>query len=172
MTKAAVLKATRLTHSYFGVFITPALLFFAFTGLLQTFGLHEAERDGDYKPAQWIVTLANIHKHQLAEVQHKAGPPPAAKAEPKPVAKPKHDDDDDDDADSPKAAAAKAPGTPAPERKHHSLPMKIFFAITCVGLFTSTATGLYMTYNYLSNKKLVTATLIAGTIIPLLLLLV
>ncbi len=36
-----LLKYTRLVHLYLGVFITPALLFFAFTGALQTFSLHE-----------------------------------------------------------------------------------------------------------------------------------
>jgi hypothetical protein len=168
MTKAAVLKAARLTHMYFGVFITPAILFFAFTGVLQTFGLHEREPGEKYKPAQWIVTLAQIHKHQTAELPKRkpavaatpAAPPAEAHAvapepAPRPASKAKKGDDDDDDKADFKTA-----------------PMKIFFAIVCLGLFVSTATGLYMSYNFLRNKALVTATLLAGIVIPPLLLLV
>jgi hypothetical protein len=51
------LKYTRLTHLYIGVFISPALLFFAFTGALQTFSLHETTRGSSYKPPAWAVTL-------------------------------------------------------------------------------------------------------------------
>ncbi len=62
------LKYTRLTHLYIGVFITPALLFFAFTGALQTFSLHETTRGSSYKPPAWAVLLAQIHKKQTPVV--------------------------------------------------------------------------------------------------------
>ena len=48
--------------------------------------------------------------------------------------------------------------------------MKIFFLIVAVGLFTSTLTGIYMSYKFMRNRILVTALLIAGIIIPLVLL--
>jgi hypothetical protein len=48
--------------------------------------------------------------------------------------------------------------------------MKIFFLVVAIGLFTSTLTGLYMSYKFMRNKLLVTALLLAGIIIPLLLL--
>ena len=48
--------------------------------------------------------------------------------------------------------------------------MKIFFLLVSIGLFTSTLTGLYMSYKFIRNKLLVTALLIAGVLIPLLLL--
>ncbi len=48
--------------------------------------------------------------------------------------------------------------------------MKIFFLLVAIGLFTSTLTGIYMSYKFIRNKLVVTALLIAGTIIPLLLL--
>ncbi len=44
------LRYTRLVHLYIGVFIAPALLFFALTGALQTFSLHETTRGSSYKP--------------------------------------------------------------------------------------------------------------------------
>ena len=63
-----VLKYLRLTHLFIGVFIAPALLFFAFTGALQTFSLHETTRGSSYKPPAWAVMLAQIHKKQTPVV--------------------------------------------------------------------------------------------------------
>jgi hypothetical protein len=39
-----------------------------------------------------------------------------------------------------------------------------------VGLLTSTVTGIYMSYKYERSRVAVTATLIAGVVVPLLLL--
>jgi hypothetical protein len=44
ITKAFVLKATRLVHRYSGIFFAPTILFFAITGGLRMFGLHETSR--------------------------------------------------------------------------------------------------------------------------------
>src|SRR5260370_726866 len=59
-----VLKYLRLIHLYTGIFIAPALLFFAFTGALQIFSLHETTRGSSYKPPAWAVMLGQIHKKQ------------------------------------------------------------------------------------------------------------
>jgi len=45
-----VVKLLRMLHLYLGVFAAPALLFFAFTGGLQTFSLHETTRGSSYTP--------------------------------------------------------------------------------------------------------------------------
>jgi hypothetical protein len=146
------LKYIRLIHLYLGVFIAPALVFFAFTGALQTFSLHETTRGSSYKPPAWIVTLGQLHKKQTTVIPVRRVPPPE-KAD-APADKPQH--------------GSAAPTPPAPVTpKPHSLPLKIFFLIVSVGLFTSTITGLYMSYKYLRNRHLVTAVLIAGTIIPI-----
>jgi len=150
-----VLKVVRQIHLYIGIFISPALLFFAITGTLQTFSLHETTRGSDYKPPTWIVTLAQLHKKQTTTVPvRKQRPPDAA---PKP------------DAPRPDKKANAAPPSPEPPQKSH-LPMKSFFLLVSIGLFTSTLTGLYMSYKFVRNKIVVTALLIAGIIIPLLLL--
>src|SRR5271170_5384422 len=70
------LKYVRLTHLYLGVFISPALIFFAFTGALQTFSLHETTRGSSYKPPAWAVTLGQIHKKQTPIVPVRKAPPP------------------------------------------------------------------------------------------------
>jgi hypothetical protein len=49
------------------------------------------------------------------------------------------------------------------------LPMKIFFLTVSLGLFTSTVTGIYMSYKYDRNTVLVTGVLVAGVVVPLLL---
>ena len=56
----------------------------------------------------------------------------------------------------------------APQKSH--LPMKIFFLLVAIGLLTSTVTGIYMSYKYERNGLLVTGTLVAGVVAPLLLL--
>jgi hypothetical protein len=48
--------------------------------------------------------------------------------------------------------------------------MKIFFLIVSIGLFLSTVTGIYMSYKYTRRAWLITALLIAGVALPLLLL--
>ena len=136
-----MLRLFRKTHLYVGLFISPAILFFAFTGAIQTLGLHEPA--GSYTPSTILADLGQVHKHGGI-----TAPVPDAPAAGK---------------------AAKPVITLASKQKQH-LPMKIFFLIVALGLFTSTGTGIYMSYKYDRNKSLVTATLIAGVVIPFLLL--
>ncbi|WP_158785849.1 PepSY domain-containing protein [Granulicella sp. L46] len=147
-----ILKVVRQIHLYIGIFISPAILFFAFTGALQTFSLHETTRGSDYKPPTWIATLAQLHKKQTTTVPIRK--PRPADVVPKPD---KHAD-----------ASAPQPSPEPPQKSH--LPMKIFFLLVAIGLFTSTLTGIYMSYKFMRNRLVVTVLLIAGTIIPLLLL--
>src|ERR1700684_3351341 len=77
-----LLKYLRLIHLYVGVFISPALFFFAFTGALQTFSLHETTRGSSYKPPAWIVTLAQLHKKQTTVAPVRKLPPPEKAAAP------------------------------------------------------------------------------------------
>jgi hypothetical protein len=144
--KHAFLKWIRNIHLYLGVFITPALLFFAFTGALQTFRLHETTRGSSYKPPAWIATLAQIHKKQNTAVSAKKLQPPPAQAE-KPAT------------DKPKTS------TLIP-RPHNALPLKLFFLLVSGGLFMSSISGLYMSYRYSRKRSLITALLVTGTILP------
>jgi hypothetical protein len=153
--QASTLKLFRQIHLYFGVFITPALLFFAITGALQTFSLHETTRGSSYKPPAWIAELGQLHKKQTLEVPVRKLAPPD---------RPRSDGPATQGADRDAKST-----TPPPAQKSH-LPMKIFFLIVSIGLFTSTLTGLYMAYKYNSNKLVVTLLLVAGVLIPIALL--
>jgi hypothetical protein len=149
MSSASTLKLFRQTHRYIGVFIAPSLLFFALTGALQTFSLHETTAGSSYKPPSWIVMLAQIHKKQTDVVTPK---------KPKPA--------DAGSATAKSKATSPLPAVPAPPQKSH-LPLKIFFLFVAIGLFTSTLTGIYMSYRYGGSKLVVTLLLLAGIVIPL-----
>jgi hypothetical protein len=58
------MKQIRQLHLYLGTLFAPIIIFFAFSGALQTFNFHESTKDGSYKAPAWIVALANIHKDQ------------------------------------------------------------------------------------------------------------
>jgi hypothetical protein len=155
MTSATRLKSVRLAHNYIGVFFAPTILFFAITGSLQMFGLHETSHGSSYVPPAILVHLSQLHKKgTLYLPPQKAAPSAPAKADgPKP--------------ESPKSDATKplapAPASPAP----NPLPMKLFFAATALALVISTCTGLFMSWKYARRKAVVVGVLIAGIACPL-----
>jgi len=155
------LQLIRKVHRYFGIFISPMILFFAFTGSIQTLSLHETSQGSSYTPAKWEVVLAMIHKDQTDIV-------PVRKAKPA-GDKPKADKPAPDAASAPVAPAP--PLTPLPTGKwHQHLPMKIFFLLVALGLITSTLTGITMAYRYSRSAWVVSAVLLAGIVVPLVLL--
>jgi hypothetical protein len=161
-----VLKYLRLIHLYTGVFIAPALLFFAFTGALQTFSLHETTRGSSYKPPAWAVMLGQIHKKQTPIVPVRKPVPPdkqpdkaaPEKAQPSSSATPQR-----------APAEAPKPTGEAAQKSHNPLPLKCFFLLVSIGLFVSTLSGLYMSYKYIRNRRLITVMLLGGIIVPVLL---
>lgn len=193
---ASFLQLSRKVHLYFGLFISPALLFFAFTGCYQTLGLHEAA-GSSYKPPAILASLGQIHKKQTYVLPVRKGPGPEGGRVPGEGGGRREDenratrgsqtgagDGARRTADSPARAQGQdgppAAGRPAasPEagrpttlwakQKQH-LPLKIFFVIVSLGLFTSTLTGIYMAYRYDRNKALVTGLLVLGVVLPLVL---
>ena len=153
---ANTLRLLRKVHLYFGLFIAPALLFFAFTGSVQTLSLHEAA-GSSYQPPALLARLARLHKDQTIVMPP---PRPAPPASTHPPGAPVH---------TASAAAPKPAVTLASKQRQH-LPMKIFFLTVALGLVSSTITGVYMAYKYERNPLLVSAILLGGIIVPLLLL--
>lgn len=171
-TKHGLLKAARLIHLYLGVFITPALIFFAFTGFIQTFSLHETTRGSDYKPPAILAELGQLHKKQTLVLPARRQPPPTATPTPgaaQPDAGTPGKPHREGDTPRPDAAAPARPADAPPAKAKNLLPMKLFFALVSVGLFISSVTGLYMSYKYIRNAALITALWIAGIILPVLL---
>jgi hypothetical protein len=156
-TSASTLKFVRQLHRYLGVFIAPSLLFFAFTGTLQTLSLHESSAGSSYKAPAWIATLAQIHKNQTDMVKKpKPGPD-----------KPKGDKPSD--AKAPDTPAAPLTALPVAKWKMHT-PLKAFFVLVALGLFTSSLTGLYMAFKYGGSRMVVLVLLVAGVVVPVVLL--
>jgi uncharacterized iron-regulated membrane protein len=149
-----MLKFARMTHMYLGVFLAPSILFFAFTGALQSFSLHESH-SATYTPPRWLVHMSQMHKNQTFHVPVR---PPAP---PKPTSAAK----------LPPAASrpAATPANPVERDIHAPSPMKFFFVFVALGLIVSTCLGLYMSYKFNRNKIAVTATLLAGIAVPALL---
>lgn len=171
----AVLRICRLIHLYLGIFTAPALIFFALTGALQTFSLHETTRGSSYKPPAWAVTLGQIHKKQTPVVPVRKRPVeaagvPDARAEGR---TPRSDEPRSSELRGNSAVAVPSTAQQPPAgKKHHPLPLKIFFLIVAIGLFLSTVTGIYMSYKYMRNRRMVTALLILGTVVPVILVFV
>jgi len=158
MTFALSLKSIRLMHRFLGQFFAPTILFFAITGGLQMFGLHETARGSSYLPPNILVHLAQLHKKgTLYLPPRKVAPPDSAKSY---GAKP----------DSLRLQPARP--MPAPPPPPNSLPMKIFFAAAALALAVSTCTGIIMSWKYARSKSTVLLTLAAGVIVPAILIFV
>jgi hypothetical protein len=143
------LKAIRLLHRYLGLFFSPAILFFAFSGALQTFNLHDANRRTGYVPPTWVVQMAQIHKKQTASL-------------PKPKAKMKTPVADSEDTPAPK--------TDAPGRQS-TWALKYFVVAMSAGLIATTLLGIYMSFRYGGDKRLACGALLCGTLLPVAMLL-
>lgn len=152
------LKTVRTIHLYLGVFAAPMLLFFAVTGGLQTFGLHETSRGSSYAPPAWLASVAQLHKKQTLVIPPRRPRPPSAQSA-APIA----------------SIAPTAMSTPRGESNgalvKNLLPMKIFFALIALALFTSVLTGLYMAWRFSRRPGWFGVVLTSGIAVPLLLLL-
>ena len=163
MASANVLKSLRQVHNVVGLFFAPTILFFAITGALQMFGLHESSRGSSYVPPAILVHLSQLHKKGTLYLPPRR-PPQATSAKSDPV-KPEIAKSDGPKPDSEKPPRAPQSSAPNP------LPIKIFFAATAGALVISTLTGIIMGWKYARRRSSVLLVLAAGVVLPLLLLL-
>lgn len=145
----------RRWHSYIGLFIAPSVLFFALTGSTQIFNLHEAH--GSYQPPAIVEKLSSVHKDQVFAFgdHHTATEPPAGTAQSVSGSGPRTDAADDSD----RTATS-------------TLLLKWFFLVVALCLIVSTAFGIWMGLAQMRSKRLAWLLLVAGTFIPVGLLLV
>jgi hypothetical protein len=149
----ALMLTVRQWHTYIGAFIAPSVLFFAFTGSLQLFSLHEAH--GAYTPPAVVEHLGRVHKDQVWNAPAKAGP-----------AKPRHAaDDHDHDHDAGPA------DHPEPAKPWPVMALKWLFLTVAVGLMTSTLLGLWLAFTFSRRKTVVLGLFVAGAVLPVLLVL-
>lgn len=155
------LRTTRTVHLYLGVFTAPMLVFFAITGGLQSFGLHESARGSSYAPPAWLATAAQFHKKQTTQRPVRRQQPSGT------MAAGLHPDLAGGTRASERNAAPAAVTPP----KKNLVPMKAFFALVASSLFLSVLSGLYMAWRHSSKPGLFGAVLFAGVAVPLLLML-
>jgi hypothetical protein len=136
----------RLAHFYLGVFFAPLIVFFAFTGVLQVFKLHEAYRQvpGAQGKDDWIAWFASFHKEQ-AWIAPKAERP---------------------NAERPGAAP---PGAQPDSRGKDPVaqPMKWLVAAMGVALMLTTCIGLYIAFSYPKRRRGFFVALVTGIATPL-----
>jgi hypothetical protein len=138
----------RQLHAYIGLFVAPSVLFFAFTGALQLFNLHESH--DDYRPYAVIEKLSRVHKDQVFALNDQ---------QPAPVPGPE---------DHPAAPAANGAED---EDKVSTVILKSFFLLVSLCLILSSSFGLWMGLTQTRRKGIAWVLLAAGTLIPLGLLL-
>jgi len=131
-------------HTYIGAFIAPSVLFFACTGSLQLFSLHEAH--GVYTPPPIVEALGRVHKDQVLREKPDADGSEA---------------DDHHDHDHHHHATAPPPWP--------VMALKWFFLSMAIGLITSTLFGLWMALTFGRHKAVVLALFAAGAVLPALL---
>jgi len=144
---AALLMQIRTVHTCVGMLIAPAVLFFACTGILQLYSLHEAH--GGYTPAPLVEKLSALHKDQVFAQPRRRPPPLAASAAPKPATPPSGGDE--------------------PHAKLATTLLKAVFAAMAVGLIGSTCAGLWMALRQPARRRLYLLLLLIGAGIPLVL---
>jgi len=163
-------QSLRQWHAYLGLFMAPSVLFFALTGAVQVFSLHESH--GDYRPPAIIEKLSSVHKDQVFAMGDHHGPPaPEGSAGKADVgATPpagaddqgdKHGDDHGDkagDHDDNKSGPA-------------TLLLKGFFLLVALCLALSSALGLWIGLTQLRQQRTAWSVVVAGALIPVVLLL-
>jgi len=129
----------RIWHSYLGMVLAPSILFFALTGLLQIFSLHEAH--GHYKPAALVEKFSSLHKDQVFEA--KAPEPESSEADAKPQ----------EEQLKPVSVYI----------------LKWFFALVAVGLMLSTVLGVWMGLKGTLRRRTHLWLLATGAVLPIVL---
>ena len=151
---ALLQRRVRQIHLYASMLFAPSLLFFAVTGALQLFDLHEAKPGRSFEPPAVLQELGMVHKKQLFALPRRRPPPPAA-------------------ADGSLLAPNVPSTSPPPGGRQDGwevLELRIFFLFASIGLLLSTCLGIWIGLQQGRNRRAAVGLLVAGTAIPVLLL--
>ena len=141
----------RQWHRYIGLFIAPSILFFAITGAIQLFSLHE--KHGSYSPAALVEMLSAVHKDQVFEQPREHTP-----------------HSEDSESAPHRGSADEHPSKDGDEVKPATLALKWFFLIVALGLAVSTSIGVWMGITQVRRRVVGWSLLALGSFIPICLL--
>jgi hypothetical protein len=127
----------RIWHAYLGMLLAPSVAFFALTGVVQIFSLHEAH--GSYKPAAVVEKFSAVHKDQVFEANE-------------------HE---------PESSAADVKPQEEPLKPVAVYMLKWFFALVAVGLMVSTVLGVWMGLKGTLRRRTHLWLLLVGAALPL-----
>jgi hypothetical protein len=141
--------ALRSWHANISAFIAPMIFFYALSGALQIFGLHQSH--GSYHAPAFITAIGRLHKDQVF------APVPPRDRPPRPAAA---------------GGGSGPPGGPPPEERTSvpTLMLKWLFLVEALGLATTTFFGVWIGLTHAKRKRTVVALLVAGTVLPLVLI--
>ncbi|HEX4711576.1 hypothetical protein [Phenylobacterium sp.] len=131
----------RTIHRYAAVFFAPAILFFCLTGLLQTFDLHKVRPDQN--PPELVLRLAALHKDQTLDLPKRKPALPGNEAK-----------------------RNQAP----PQPRLGQMLLKVFVALTSVGLAVTTIVGLCIAFRGPRGRLMSLWLLLLGLVLPLVLM--
>jgi hypothetical protein len=177
------MKQIRQLHLYLGTFFAPSIIFFAITGAFQTYNFHEEYQGRPATPL--FEKLAEIHKDQRVPAPTK---PPSPKPEVAKLAVVEPPSGSQAVAatqgQAEKTAVGQASDKPvvqqtpqkpsggpprAPRRKRSEL-LKLFVGLMAISLVSTSLLGIYMSFKYNRDKRVVWGLLILGTVLPIVLL--
>ncbi len=144
-------------HLYLGTFFAPSIVFFALSGALQLFGLHEGHPGEKYQPPAWIAKLGSIHKNQTL-VERRGPPQGLAGKELRPP------EGSNEGGKPPRGEDRR--GNERSQEGNSTFPLKLFFLATSLGLVFTTVLGIYMAFKFNRSRTLVWSSLLIGTAIP------
>jgi hypothetical protein len=132
----------RKLHTYFGMFIAPSVIFFALSGALELFHLHEGHES--YHPPAVFAMLGALHKDQVLS----------------------------SGADHDKPSSAAGAGiqrhhmAPSPA----TVVLKWFFLLVALGLLISTSVGVWIGLKHARRKRVCWMSLGIGTVAPIIII--
>lgn len=144
------MKNARQIHLFLGTFFAPAIIFFALSGLLQIFGLHESKGKDAAAPIGWIAEMAEIHKNQHLRIDR-----PRRDAAP---------DAHDEHEHSP------GPRQNAPVSAKPSWALKAFVLLMALGLIGTALIGTYIALQNPRTRRNAWISLVLGIALPIVLL--
>ncbi len=148
-------------HLYLSMLFAPSLLFFAVTGALQLFNLHEVRPDRSFEPPVLLQELGMVHKDQVFTVPRRRGPPASPQGAGTPT-------------ETQPAVAVPPPPAPPPNADRRSgwqvLALKIFFLLAAIGLIASTCLGIWIGLRPGRNRRPAIGLFVIGAVFPIMLL--